>query len=460
MEVTLLSRIQFGLNIGFHYIYPPLSIGLSLMLVIFGAIYLATKKPEHKAIYRFWVKIFALIFALGVATGIVMVFAFGTNWARYSRFVGSVFGSALGAEGIFAFFLEAGFLGVLLFGWDKVKPWFHYMAMVFVAFGAHFSALWIVIANSWMQTPAGYKLVHVGGETRAVVTHFWQMLFNPSVLDRVSHVIVGCWLTGVFLVISVSAYYMLKKRHLEFAKTTMHVGLVVAALTLALQLLTADASARGVAFHQPSKFAAMEGIYKTRKAAPLNLIGWVDEKTEKVHTLNIPGLLSYLTYGTIEKPIKGFDQIPPDERPPIHVTFQCYHIMIWMWGFMCLATTAGIFFWWRGTLARSKLTLLGLVFSALFPHIANQAGWLTAEVGRQPWVVYGLLRTSEGVSTTISAHQVIYSIVMFGLMYSALFALFIFLLNRKIQHGPEEEAPDLAAVYREPSLHMKGGGNR
>ncbi|MCB1117568.1 MAG: cytochrome ubiquinol oxidase subunit I, partial [Chlamydiia bacterium] len=212
MDVLTLSRIQFGLNSTFHYIYPPMSIGIGLMLVIIEGFYIKTKKPIYKQMAKFWTKIFALTFALGVATGLVQLFAFGNNWARYSRFVGDVFGSALGAEGIFAFFLEAGFVGLMLFGWDRVKPKMHYFSTICVAAGAHFSAVWIVIANSWMQTPTGYKIVGQGLKARAVVTDFWAMVFNPSAMDRLAHVLIGCWLTGTFLIVSVSAYYIIKKR--------------------------------------------------------------------------------------------------------------------------------------------------------------------------------------------------------------------------------------------------------
>ena len=224
MDVVMLSRIQFALTSGFHYIYPPLSIGIGLMLVIFEGIYLKTKSPLYKEIAKFWVKVFALTFALGVATGVVQLFGFGTNWARYSRYVGDVFGSALGAEGIFAFFLESGFLGVMLFGWERCSAKMHYFSTVCVALGAHSSAVWIVVANSWMQTPAGFKIVGEGVDAKAVVTDFWQMVLNPSSIDRLIHVVLGCWLAGIFLIMSVSAYYLLKKKHAAFSKVTMKIS--------------------------------------------------------------------------------------------------------------------------------------------------------------------------------------------------------------------------------------------
>lgn len=432
----------------FHYIYPPLSIGLGLLLVLMEGIYLKTKSPLYLQMTKFWVKIFALTFALGVATGLVQVFGFGTNWARYSRFVGDVFGSALGAEGVFAFFLEAGFLGIVLFGWEKVKPRTHYLATILVAAGAHFSALWIVIANSWMQTPAGYKIVGEGEDRRAVVTNFWEMMFNPSAIDRITHVILGCWLAGIFLVISISAYYLLKRKHTQFAKASMKIGLTSAVIVLFLQLLSADQTAKGVAKHQPAKFAAMEGIYQTQTHAPIAVAGWVDQANEKVVGVQIPGLLSFLSDYTVSAKVKGLNDIPKDERPPVQVVFQAYHVMIWMWGLMVLGAALGWYYFKKGRLHKATFLLKYLVIAVIFPQIANQAGWMTAEVGRQPWIVQGLLKTTEGVSRAINPAQVKGSITMFVFIYILLFALFIYLLDRKIKQGPEE--PDTAPLYHDP----------
>lgn len=458
MDVEILSRIQFALTSSFHYIYPPMSIGLSVMICIFEGIYLKTKNPLYKTITKFWVKIFALTFALGVATGLVQIFGFGTNWSRYSRFVGDVFGSALGAEGIFAFFLESGFLGLMLFGWNRISAKMHYFSSICVSLGAHFSAVWIVIANSWMQTPVGFKIVGEGLNAKAVVTDFWAMIFNPSSVDRLVHVIFGCWLTGIFMVLSVSAYYYLKKLHLDFAKKTMSIGLASAAVVLVLQLISADSTARGVAFNQPTKLAAMEGIFHTEGNAPITAIGWVDVKNQTVKGIKLPGLLSFLVYGDFDTPIKGFDQFPPEDRPPIQVVFQTYHMMIAMWGLMALVTMIGFYLWKKGKLGSNRWILWALIVSVLFPHIANQTGWITAEVGRQPWVVYGVLRTADGLSPNIVAGQVKASITMFLVIYALLFALFIFLLDRKIKHGPEGDDED-DLMYREIP-EKKNGGKR
>src|SRR3972149_11815149 len=261
MDTEILTRIQFAFTVAFYYIYPPLSIGLGILLVMMEGMYIKTKNPLYEQMTKFWVKVFALTFAIGVATGIVMEFEFGTNWATYSRFVGDVFGSALAAEGIFAFFLESGFLAILVFGWDKVGPKTHFFSTIMVSLGSMMSAVWIVVANSWQQTPAGYHIVGHGLSTRAEITDFWALLFNPSSVDRLSHVVSGAWLAGAFLVISVSAFYILKNKHLEFAKSSLKIALVLALFASLFQLYTGHASAVGVSKNQPAKLAAMEAHF-------------------------------------------------------------------------------------------------------------------------------------------------------------------------------------------------------
>lgn len=438
MDVLFLSRIQFALHTAFHYIYPPISIGLGIMLVVMEGMYLKTRDVKYKHMTSFWIKIFALTFALGVATGLVQTFAFGTNWARYSRFVGDVFGSALAAEGMFAFFLEAGFMGILLFGWDRVGPKLHYFSTICVCLGAHFSAVWIIVANSWMQTPAGYRIVETEMGPRAEVTEFWSMVFNPSTLDRLTHVILGCWLTGAFFVISVAAYYLLKGRYTKIARSMMRIGLSFAMISLVLQLISGDSSARLIAKYQPAKLAAFEGIYKTEPATPISIVGWVDGKTEEVHSIKIPGGLSFLTYRDLATPVTGLDKIPRDEWPNVPLVFQTYHIMVFMWAIMFLIAFLGFFYWKKDSLQNQRWLLWPMVFSVGLPHIAQQCGWISTEVGRQPWIVWKVLRTSDGVSTAIVKEQVFGSITMFVVIYTLLFILFLFLLDRKIKHGPEE----------------------
>ena len=438
MDVLTLSRLQFAATISFHYIYPPLSIGLGVMLVIMEALWLSTKNPIYHQMARFWTKVFALTFAIGVATGIVMEFEFGTNWATYSRFVGDVFGSALAAEGIFAFFLESGFLALLLFGWDKVGRTMHFFATCMVCLGAHFSAIWIVVANSWMQTPAGYHIVQTANGPRAEITDFWAMVFNPSSVDRLFHTLCGAWQAGAFLVVSVSAWYLLKRKHEAFAKASIRVGLFVGLIVSLLQLVSGDSSAKGVAKHQPAKLAAMEGLYPTTSNAPLVLFGWVDEKNERTVGPAIPGMLSYLTHGEASKAVIGLNAFEPEDRPPVQRVFQLYHLMVGIGFAMIGLALFGVFLYWRGVLLRLRWMLWLLVLSVLGPQLANQAGWFTAEMGRQPWIVYGLMRTSEGLSAVVKAEAVLGSLILFMFIYLLLFAVFIYLLNDKIQHGPDE----------------------
>lgn len=438
MDALLLSRIQFAFTAAVHYLYPPLSIGLGVMLVLIEGMWLKTGNPLYHQMARFWTKVFALTFAIGVATGIVLEFEFGTNWSTYSRYVGDVFGSALAAEGIFAFFLESGFLAILLFGWDKVGRKLHFFATCMVCLGAHFSAIWIVVANSWMQTPAGFHIVGEGLAARAEITDFWAMVFNPSSVDRLSHTIAGCWQAGAWLMVSVGAWYLLKRKHRDFALASVKIGLAVAAAAALLSLLTGHDSAAGVARHQPAKLAAFEGHWATGPQAPLYVAGWVDTKSEQTHGLAIPGLLSWLTHGDAGAEVTGLNDIPRDERPPVNFVFQTYHIMIAV-GFALI----GLALWaalaaWRGRLEHSRLLLWCLTFSVLGPQIANQAGWWSAEVGRQPWIVYQLLRTSEALSKVVTANQVAASMAMFLAVYLLLFAVFVFLLNDKIQHGPDD----------------------
>ena len=444
MDVALLSRIQFAFTIAFHYIYPPLSIGLGLVLIFMEGMYLKTGDEMYKKMTRFWVKIFALIFGIGVATGIVMEFEFGTNWAVYSRYVGDVFGSALAAEGIFAFALESGFLGVLLFGWNKVSPRIHFFSTIMVTLGSMFSAIWIVVANSWQQTPSGYHIVGEGMTARAEITDFWAMVFNPSSVERITHVWLGSFLAGSFLVLSVSAWYLLKNKHVDLSKAAFKIALVVAAVSSLLQLVAGHRSAEVVATHQPAKLAAMEGHFDSLAAADMYLFGWVNKENGQTTGLAIPGGLSILLYGDHHKPVPGLYSIPENERPgAINFIFQMYHIMVAIGMLLIALSCYGVFLLWKGSLFQKRWLLRIFVWAVLLPQIANQVGWYTAEVGRQPWVVYKLLRTSDALSEAITANQVLFSLILFTIVYMLLFALFIYLLNKKITLGPYDSHDDL-----------------
>lgn len=437
METEILARIQFAFTIAFHYIYPPLSIGLGLLMVVFESMYIKTKKLEYHTLAKFWTKIFALTFGIGVVTGIVMEFEFGTNWAVYSRYVGDIFGSALAAEGIFAFALESGFLGILLFGWNRVKPWVHLVSTIGVFLGSMFSAVWIVVANSWQQTPAGYHIVGEGFEARAEITDFWGMVFNPSSVDRLTHVWLGAFLSGAFLVLSVHAYYLVKGKYVAISKTAFKIALVVATVFSLGQLFTGHKSAEGVAVNQPAKLAALEGHFDENGPADMYLFGWVDKENETVSGLKIPGGLSFLLEYDFDAPVKGLNAFKPEDRPgQVNAVFQFYHIMVAIGMALIALTLLASFYWWRGTLFDKKWLLWIFVFAAILPQIANQVGWFAAEMGRQPWVVYGLLRTSDAFSQAVTDNQIIFSLVLFLLVYTLLFTLFIYLLNKKIKHGP------------------------
>ena len=438
MDVEILSRLQFAFTISFHYIYPPLSIGLGLIMVIMEGQYLRTKEPVYEQMARFWTKIFALTFGIGVATGIVMEFEFGTNWATYSRYVGDVFGSALAAEGIFAFALESGFLGILLFGWNRVSPRVHFIATVGVFFGSLFSAVWIVVANSWQQTPAGFHVVGEGLQARAEITDFWAMVFNPSSADRLLHVWIGAFLAGAFLVLSVHAYYLLKGRYVELSKKAFKIALGVATVFSLAQLVVGHHSANGVAENQPAKLAALEGHFDSLAVADAYVFGWVNKEKQEVTGIGVPGGLTFLLHNDFATPVRGLNSFPEDERPSaLNAIFQFYHLMVAIGMALIALTLFSAFQWWRGKLFENRWLLWIFVFSVLLPNIANQVGWFAAEMGRQPWVVYGLLRTSDALSAAVTANQVLFSLILFALIYTLLLALFLYLLNKKIKVGPE-----------------------
>ena len=465
LDVVILARIQFALTIMFHYLFPPLSIGLGLIMVLMEALHLRTGDRQYEAMTRFWTKVFAVNFAAGVATGIVMEFQFGTNWATYSRFVGDVFGSALAAEGIFAFFLESGFLAVLVFGWDRVGPRMHFFSTLMVFFGSMFSSVWIVIANSWQQTPAGFHVVGEGDMARAEITDFWAVVFNPSAMHRLGHVLLGSFILGAFFVASISAWYLLKGRHLEFAKRSFTIALIVAALASYGELISGHAQAQAVAENQPAKMAAVEAHFHSEDG-PTGMVvfGWPDEEAETVHgKVEIPYMLTFLIHEDFETPVPGLDQFPKEDRPPVLIPYLSYHVMAGLGMYFIALTTFGLFMLWRGKLFETRWLLWVFVGSVILPYAANQTGWVAAEVGRQPWVVYGLLRTKDAVSKVVPAEQVLLSIVMFSLIYLALFGLWLFVTNEKIRHGPEEPEdlpPRVTVRVLEELLHAAGSLTR
>lgn len=447
LSVELLARIQFAFTVMFHYLYPPLSIGLGTIIVFMEALYLRTGNPVYEAMCKFWVKVFALNFSLGVATGIVMQVEFGTNWATYSRYVGDIFGSALAAEGIFAFFLESGFLAVLLFGWNRVSPRVHFFSTIMVALGATFSAFWITVANSWMHTPAGFEIVGEGLNARAVIVDFWAMVFNPTAMSRFLHSVIGGWICGAFFVMSVCAYYILKGRHIDFARRSFAIALVFASLATPLQAVIGHWQGELVARYQPAKLAAYEGHFETSRHAPIWIFGIPDEETGTVkYGIKLPGMLSFLVTGSFDGEVKGLNDFPEDERPPVMIPFQAYHGMVALGVFLLLLSWLGLYLHVRGRLFEKRWLMRLFVLAVAAPYLANQLGWIAAEVGRQPWVVYGLLRTSDALSKSVQAEAVLASLILFTVIYALLFAVFIYSLDRKIKHGPDEPgaktAPD------------------
>jgi cytochrome d ubiquinol oxidase subunit I len=476
MNVVMLSRIQFALTIMFHYLFPPLTIGMGVVLVFLEGRYLWTRDRMYHTAARFWTEIFALNFAMGVATGIVMEFQFGTNWATYSRFVGDVFGSALAAEGIFAFFLESGFLAVLVFGWEKVGPKMHFFSTCMVAFGSIFSSVWIVIANSWQQTPAGYHVVQmvrngkpwfIDGRPvmRAEVTDFWAVVFNHSTLERLPHVLLGCFIVGSFFVISISAWYILKFRHTDFARRSFTGGLLLATFSSLAIMVNGHSQARNVYRTQPAKLAAFEGNFRTGRGDE-TLFGIPHPDEERVDwKIRIPGGLSFLLFDNFSKTVIGLDQFAPEDRPPVLIPFITWRLMVGIGSFLLGLTLLGCVLLWKGSLFHRRPLMWIFVFSVLAAVVANEAGWVSAEVGRQPWTVYPPvpwtgepgqsplalgsdghvhydevkgLRTINSVSTVVSSDQVVGSILGFGAIYFVLFLFWIMVLTRKIHRGPIE----------------------
>jgi cytochrome d ubiquinol oxidase subunit I len=455
MDAEMLARIQFAFTVGYHFIIVPLSIGLALMVVISETRYYKSGLESDKAASSFWIKLFTTTFALGVATGITMEFAFGTNWANYSRFVGDIFGAPLAAEGLFAFFLESTFLGVLLFGRRRVSRKVYVVAAWLVFIGANLSALWILIANSWQHTPAGYKIE--GG--RAVLTSFWAAAFNPSTGPRLVHTLAAAWITGGFLVAGVAAWYLLKRRHSAFAKRSLIAGLAIGLIVSAAMPFIGHWQALVVAKYQPVKMAAFETVYKTGPNTPLYLFGYVgkdDRGNPEAKGLAIPSGLSLMLGLNPDHVVKGLETASPQDRPPLQLTFQSYHFMIALSFLFIAVMLIAAFATWRKKIEQWRWVLLMLVICIPLPIIAAQLGWIATEVGRQPWIVQGLLRTSEGVSPTVSSGEVITTLTVFVVLYAILFVAWLRIFTGIIRKGPQEPLPAESAATA-PGAVTPGG---
>jgi cytochrome d ubiquinol oxidase subunit I len=436
MDAVLLARLQFAMTIGFHFLFPPISIGLAWLLVFIEGMGWRKNDETWVRMGKFFGRLFALTFAVGVATGIVMEFQFGTNWASYSRFVGDIFGAPLAAEGVFAFFLESGFLGLYLFGRGRVGKGVHWFSILMVAVGATISAFWILVANSWQQTPAGFEVVN----GRAVLTSFSDAVFNPSMWVRFFHTFTAALITGAFFVGGVSAWRLLRGNRDEIAlrglKLAAAAGFVFAVMSA---FPTGDNHARQVAKTQPEKFAAIEGIYRTQRGAPLVAFGIpLSDPPRLAAAVEIPKLASWLAFGDPDAEVKGIDAFGPGDIPPLQLTFVSFHSMV-MLGMLFMGVMAlGLLLWWFKKVDRARWYHWIVVVVSPLTLAASQLGWITAEVGRQPWSVYHLLRTSNSVSVTVGVPELWFSIALIGLVYVLLGGLYIFMLVREVNRGPEK----------------------
>ncbi len=439
MDAVFLSRIQFALTAGFHFLFPPLTFGVALILVIVETFYFKTRDEIYKKISKFIVKIFTLIFTVGVATGIVLEFSFGTNWSSYSRMVGDIFGAPLAAEGILAFFLESTFLGILIFGREKVSKNTYYIAAIMVFLASHLSGLWIIIANSWMQTPAGFELK----DGVARLTDFFAAAVNYSTLQRYFHTVIAGWITGSLFLAGISAWYVKKNRDLKYAKPLLVISLSVFIITSVLQFGTGHAHAVQVAKTQPEKMASFEALWKTEKGAQMSLFGFPDEVNKKTHfEIAVPKLLSLMIDFQTDSEVKGLNEYRKDEKPPLFITYMSYHMMIWLGSLFGLLSAIGAFLIIRKKLFEARWYLTALIFSIPLPLLANEVGWISAEVGRQPWAVYRILRTADAASKVVPAEQILFTIIMFTIIYIILFIFFIKLLRNLVDQGPEKISSD------------------
>jgi cytochrome d ubiquinol oxidase subunit I len=460
VDVVELSRIQFALTISFHFIFPAVTIGLAGLIAIVETMRWRTRRDVYDRLSVFLTKLFAVTFVIGVVSGVVMEFQFGTNWSTFSGFVGDIFGAPLAAEGIFAFFLESAFVGIVLFGRNRVSSTVRWLAGVLVCLGTTISAFWILVANSWMQTPAGFKIVtDANGVSKAQMTDFWQATFNPSTLQRLFHTLAACWVVGAFFLMGISAWYVLRHRNSDVTAIALRLAVVVAFLGSGLMFVSGDLQTREVQANQPLKFAAMEGVFQTEKGVALEIIGLPPSQSgpAAIPPLAIPNGLSAMTNLDPNSEIKGLDQEPNTSLwPPVALTWMSFHLMVGLGVLMMLLMLFGAFLWWRRSLDSNVWWLRFAVLAIPLPIIAVELGWMTAEVGRQPWIVQGQMMTSKGVSPGVSATDVGISLLAILLVYALLFFLWIYALTKEIGRGPEA-APGVVAAL--PKAGQSGEGN-
>jgi len=436
-HALLIHRLQFAFTITYHYLFPQLTMGLAPIIFLLKTMALRTGDDTYARAARFWAKIFGINFAVGVVTGIPMEFQFGTNWSHFARFAGGVIGQTLAMEGTFAFFLESSFLGMFLYGEKRLTPRQHWFAALGVFLGSWLSGFFIVATDAWMQHPVAYAQMPDGS---LQLNSFSALLLNPWAWWQYAHTMSGAVVTGSFVMASLGAYYLLSRNHQEQGRLFVRVGLVTALIASMLQIFpTGDAQGRMVALNQPATLAAMEAMFKTDRYAPIVIIGQPNTDEKRLdNTLQVPGMLSFLTYRRWNAEVKGLDQFRPDEiTDSIALLYYSYHIMVGLGTIFIAISVVAAFLLWRKKLFDARWMLWILMLSFPFPYIANTAGWMTAEIGRQPWLVYGLMRTADGYSRQVSAGNGMFTLLGFMGLYTVLGMLFLFLVMREVAHGPE-----------------------
>lgn len=435
-SALVVDRIHFAFTITFHYLFPQLTMGLAPLIVVLKSLALWKKDERFDRAAKFWAKIFGVNFLFGVITGIPMEFQFGTNWAKFSQFSGGVIATTLAMEGVFAFFLESTFLGLFLYGEKRIGPKWHWFSAFMVFAGSWLSGYFIIVTDAWMQHPVGYQIAADGS---AHLTSFWSLLLNPWAVWQYLHNMSGALITGSFVMAAVGAFYVLARRHEDMGRLFLRVGITSAVLASIFQVFpSGDAQGQLVAKHQPVTLAAMEGLFHTEKGAPVVLIGQPNTATQTIdNPVKVPRMLSMLTYKRWDAEVKGLNEFPRDQWPDnIPLLYYSYHIMVGLGTiFIAIAVTA-VLLLWRKRLFKSRWMLWILMLTFPFPYIANTAGWITAEVGRQPWLVYGLMRTDQGYSHMVSAGNALFTLIGFMGMYFVLGVLFLYLIWREVSHGP------------------------
>jgi len=432
------ARAQFAFTIAFHILWPAYTIGISGFIALVSFLSIRTGRQVYRDLLRFWIHLFALGFAMGVVTGVVMSYEIGTNWSVFAHRTANVIGPFFAYEVLTAFFLEAGFIGVMLFGLNRVGPRVHFIACLAVAAGAVISAFWILAANSWMHTPAGFALDPDG---MFQVVSWRDALFNPSFPYRFAHMVVAAYIAGMFVVIGVSGFYLWQRRHREFARTGLSIAMWIMLVLVPAQIVIGDLHGLNTLEHQPVKVAAMEGDWETRRGQPLVLFAWPNEKAERnEYEIAIPKLGSLILTHELEGEVAGLKSVPPEERPPVPIVFFAFRIMVGIWVLLFAIVTAGAWLRWRGRLYDTRWFSIACAFSSPLPFIAILAGWSVTEVGRQPYVVYGHLRTAHAVSP-VAPGAVFGSLTLFVVVYSVLLLAFFFYAMRLVLRGPDIESP-------------------